>query len=75
MSPMVTTWTTYQTKRSRLLGILCGGNGDKGRNPNSKNAETSLAPVIMSCLTGSTSLHHPKLIESNKTRRLFPNAT
>ena len=62
-------------KRSRLLAIFCGGNGDKGRNLNSKSAETSLARVIMSCATGTTSLHPTKLIESSKTGRLFPNAT
>ena len=35
-------------KRTHILGILWGGNEDKGRNLNSKNAETSLARVIMS---------------------------
>ena len=30
-------------KRTRLLEIFCGGNADKGRNLNSKSAETSLA--------------------------------
>ena len=62
-------------KRSRLLGILCGDSDDKGRNLNSENAETSFAQVVMSCVTGRTSLGHSTFADSNKTHQVSPDAT